>query len=62
MTVNELINYLLHYADKGNHGSVVVVANKSWNPITEADNIADVVFIETKSGDVRIVLQTATEV
>lgn len=57
MTVNELIGYLTSLADHGKGKAIVVAANKSWNPITESDDIADAVLLEWKDAESRVVLQ-----
>lgn len=58
MTVNELRDYLTSLSDHGKGNSIVVVANKERNPITECDDIIDAVLLEWKIGDSRVVLQT----
>ena len=57
MTVSELINYLKGYEISGKGNSIVCVANQCWNPITEAEDIVDAVFIESYQGAQRVVLQ-----
>ena len=57
MTVNELIGYLTRLADHGKGNATVAVANKSWNPITESEDIADAVLFEWKDAESKVVLQ-----
>jgi hypothetical protein len=58
MRVSELIAYLKKYADDGKGDADVVVAYKTWNPISEAEDIRSALFIETSDGECRIVFQT----
>lgn len=58
MKVNELIDFLVHYSDRGYHGADIVVCDSRDNPLTDANTIKDALFIESKNGDFYIVLQT----
>jgi hypothetical protein len=58
MTVNELYGYLMECCDHGFGDAMVVVCDKTYNPITDSDCICDAVRIEWKAGDSRVVLQT----
>lgn len=58
MTVDELKDYLTKLSDNGNGVASVTVANKSWNPITDRDDIVNVLTISWQSGGSVVVLQT----
>ena len=58
MTINELIKYLMKYADQGKGEARVVVAYKTWNVYTEAEEICNAVFMEPNIGERVIALMT----
>lgn len=57
MTVKELLGYLMECDDRGFGNAMVMVCEKTYNPITDSDCIDDAVRIEWKAGDSRVVLQ-----
>ena len=58
MTIDELRNYLAKYAEAGYGSCDVYVCDYTSNPIADAYDIKDALFIDSKSGDCYIVLQT----
>ena len=58
MTVNELKDYFTRLADNGHSDALVMVANKSWNPLTDGDDICDCILLNWKDGESTVVLQT----
>lgn len=58
MTIGELRDHLAKYTGEGKDDTPVVVAGKDWNPITESDEIAEILFIERKDGTSTVVIQT----
>ena len=58
MTISELRDYLARYVGEGKGDTRVAYANKSWNPVTESEDITNALFIEDKNGNCVIVLQT----
>ena len=58
MTINEIRDYLAKYCGEGNGEAPVVTCDKRDNPLMCGTSIIDIVFIETRSGDCKVVLQT----
>lgn len=58
MTVDELKDYFTMLSDHGHGNAHVTVANKSWNPVTESDDIVGALVIEWKDAESAVVLQT----
>lgn len=58
MTVYELKTYLDKYSSNGYSDAPVFTANKEWNPVTDGDDIGEILFIERKDGTAMVVLQT----
>lgn len=58
MTINELRDYLYKYTGEGKGDAYVVACDSRDNPQTDGNPITDILFIETRSGDCKIVLQT----
>jgi hypothetical protein len=58
MTIAEIRDYLAQYCGEGKGDSPVFVCDSRDNPHTDGVCIADIVFIETRSGDCKVVLQT----
>lgn len=56
MTISELIKHLNEYDISGKGDASVLIANKNWHPITEADDVVDVLFIESYKGVQSLVL------
>ena len=58
MTISEIRDYLAQYCGDGKGNSPVVVCDSRDNPQSDGMPIVDILFIETRSGDCKIVLQT----
>ena len=58
MTISEIRDYLAKYCGEGYGDTILMVCDKRDNPITDANCIADAVFIESKDGERIVVLQT----
>lgn len=58
MTISELRDYLAKYAGEGKGDMPVVICDSRDNPLSDFVPITDIVFIETRSGDCKVVLQT----
>ena len=58
MTISEIRDYLAKYCGEGKGNAPVVVCDSRDNPLSDFVPIADIVFIETRSGDFKVVLQT----
>ena len=58
MTISEIRDYLAKYCGEGKGDSPVFVCDTRDNPHTDGMPITDIVFIETRSGDCKVVIQT----
>lgn len=58
MTINEIRDFLYRYSIDGKGELPVLICDSRDNPHTDGVPIIDIVFIETKSGDCKVVLQT----
>lgn len=58
MTISEIRDYLANFCGEGKGDAPVFVCDSRDNPHTDGMPITDIVFIETKSGDCKVVLQT----
>lgn len=58
MTINEIRDYLAKFCGEGKGNAPVETCNKRDNPLMGGTPIIDIVFIETRSGDCKVVLIT----
>lgn len=58
MTICEIRDYLAKFCGEGNGDAPVVTCDKRDNPLMCGTSIIDIVFIETRSGDCKVVLIT----
>ena len=58
MTINEIRDYLAQYCGEGKGDASVLVCDHRDNPHQDSVPIIDILFIETRSGDCKVVLQT----
>ena len=58
MTISEVRDYLAKYCGEGYGDSPVLICDSRDNPQNDGVPITDIVFIETRSGDCKVVLQT----
>ena len=58
MTINEIWDYLARYCGEGKGDAPVLVCDGRDNPKSDGMPITDILFIETRSGDCKVVLQT----
>ena len=58
MTISEIRDYLAKYCGEGKGDAPVAVCDSRDNPQTDFTPIIDIVFIETRSGECKVVLQT----
>ena len=58
MTISEIRDYLAKFCGEGKGDTPVLVCDIRDNPQNDGAPIADIVLIETRSGDCKVVLQT----
>ena len=58
MTISEIRDYLAQYCGEGKGEAPVLVCDSRDNPQSDGIPITDILFIETRSGDCKVVLQT----
>lgn len=58
MTISEIRDYLARYCGEGKGDAQVLVCDGRDNPQSDGTPITDILFIETRSGDCKVVLQT----
>lgn len=57
MTISEIRDYLARYCGEGLGAAPVLVCDRRDNPQEDGTHITDILFIETRSGDCKVVLQ-----
>ena len=58
MTISEIRDYLAIFCGEGKGDLPVLVCDSRDNPQNDGMPITDIVLIETRSGDCKVVLQT----
>lgn len=58
MTINEVRDYLEKYCGEGKSDAPVLVCDSRDNPQSDGIPVTDILFIEARSGDCKVVLQT----
>ena len=58
MTISEIRDYLAKYCGEGYGDAPILACDKRDNPLTDANCVASVLFIESNDGERYVVLQT----
>ena len=58
MTINEIRDYLARFCGEEKGNAPVLVCDSRDNPHSDGVHMTDIVFIETRSGVCKVVLQT----